>query len=64
MAADLRHGCQHDHNVLQWLDPDTLAPWGLVDVDWFNQRQFWIQTQPMDCEERLVTQAVKLRQRV
>ena len=49
-------------NFSGWLDPDSLAPWGLVDVDWSNQRHSWTMKQPMDCEERLVTQAEKLRQ--
>jgi len=31
--------------------------YGLVDYDWSNAKQLWANTQPMDCQERLLEQA-------
>ena len=36
--------------------------WGIVSIDWANARQVWAQQRPMDCEERLVKQAEKIKQ--
>ena len=55
--------CNSTEKPPAWLDPDAFAPWGVVDVDWSNARSFWTKAQPMDCEEQLVTQAEKLKQR-
>ena len=30
---------------------------GFVDYDWSNAKQLWANAKPMDCQERLVTQA-------
>eukprot|EP01116_Phalansterium_solitarium_P006392 TRINITY_DN1868_c0_g3_i1.p1 TRINITY_DN1868_c0_g3~~TRINITY_DN1868_c0_g3_i1.p1 ORF type:complete len:413 (+),score=136.21 TRINITY_DN1868_c0_g3_i1:257-1495(+) len=35
----------------------TEAKFGLVDFDWSNAKAVWAQQKPMDCEERLLTQA-------
>lgn len=38
-------------------DPQISADWGVVDFDWSNGKRAWTLAQPMDCEERLVSQA-------
>eukprot|EP01083_Nonionella_stella_P208074 755365_1 len=37
--------------------PETLARYGIVDFDWSNAKMLWANTSPMDCQERLLTQA-------
>lgn len=40
-----------------WYDPEFIGQFGIVDFDWSNAKQLWANQKPMDCEERLVTQA-------
>jgi hypothetical protein len=44
-------------NVSGFTDPAVYRGFGLVDFDWSNAKAAWSTTQPMDCEDRLVTQA-------
>lgn len=44
------------------LEPtDFFAKFGVVDVDWSNEKELWAKAHPMDCEERLVAQAAALK---
>ena len=38
-------------------DPHLFARFGIADFDWSNAKMAWSDAKPMDCEERLVTQA-------
>ena len=38
-----------------------LAKYGIVDIDWSNAKELWANTSPMDCEERLLTQAEAIK---
>jgi hypothetical protein len=49
--------CRFAGNDSGFLDPEVAAKWGLVDFDWSNAKGAWTRAKPMDCEERLVTQA-------
>ena len=40
-----------------WMDATIAGRWGIVDFDWSNAKQLWANAKPMDCQERLVTQA-------
>ena len=40
-----------------YFDADFAATFGVVDFDWSNAKQLWANTKPMDCQERLITQA-------
>jgi hypothetical protein len=44
-------------NYSGWTDPRVFMNWGVVDFDWSNARELWSNAAPMDCEERLLTQA-------
>ena len=44
-----------------YFDASTAAQYGIVDFDWSNAKQLWANTKPMDCEERLLTQAVRVK---
>ena len=44
-------------NYSGWFDPKVAADYGIVDFDWSNAKQLWANAKPMDCEERLLTQA-------
>ena len=35
----------------------TIRGYGLIDIDWSNAKQKWINTSPMSCEEDLLKQA-------
>eukprot|EP01083_Nonionella_stella_P226043 803155_1 len=37
------------------------ARYGIVDFDWSNAKQLWANTSPMDCQERLLTQAQAIK---
>jgi hypothetical protein len=43
-------------------DATTTRSWGLVDFDWSNAKQIWANEKPMDCQERLITQAAMVKQ--
>eukprot|EP01084_Bolivina_argentea_P134702 237517_1 len=38
-----------------------LAKFGIVSIDWSNAKQQWANAQPMDCEERLLTQVKAIK---
>jgi hypothetical protein len=44
-----------------WMDSNFASKWGLVDLDWSNAKALWANAKPMDCQERLITQAQKIR---
>jgi len=40
----------------------TVAPsFGIASIDWSNQKRQWAATRPMDCEERLASQAAAIK---
>lgn len=45
-------------NSSGWYDPTLGAQFGIVSYDWSNSKAQWAVARPMDCSERLVTQAV------
>lgn len=48
-------------NYSGWTDPAWGAQWGIIDFDWSNAKALWANAQPMDCEERLVEQARRVK---
>ena len=44
-----------------WMDPGFAGKWGLVDFDWSNAKDLWVNAKPMDCQERLVTQVEQVK---
>ena len=44
-------------NSSGWSDPELARGWGVVSYDWSNAKAQWSAQKPMDCEERLHTQA-------
>jgi len=48
-------------NYSGWFDTNMTAQFGVVDFDWSNAKQMWANQQPMDCEERLMTQAAMVK---
>ena len=44
-----------------WMNSEFAAKWGLVDFDWSNAKQLWANQKPMDCQERLVEQAKRVK---
>ena len=40
-----------------WSSPERGASFGIVSYDWSNAKKQWAAAKPMDCEERLLTQA-------
>ena len=42
-------------------DP-TIRKFGVVDLDWSNSKQLWVNESPMQCEENLVKQAIIMKQ--
>jgi hypothetical protein len=44
-------------NTSGFMDAAFSAKWGIVDFDWSNSKNEWANQQPMDCQERLLTQA-------
>jgi len=44
-------------NQTGFTDPKLMAKFGIADFDWSNAKVAWSSATPMDCEERLVTQA-------
>ena len=49
-------------NTTGFYDPKVLGQYGLVDMDWSNAKEVWANQHPMDCEERLVTQAQLIKE--
>jgi len=47
-------------NMSGWLDESFYSQFGIVDIDWSNAKQLWVQP-PMSCEELLVEQAARLK---
>ena len=48
-------------NLSGWYNATAAAEFGLVDIDWSNAKKVWSNQSPMDCEERLVTQADRVK---
>ena len=44
-------------NESGFADPELFSRFGISDFDWSNAKVEWSNAKPMDCEERLVTQA-------
>ena len=44
-------------NSSGWSSPKRGAEFGIVSYDWSNAKKEWAAAKPMDCEERLATQA-------
>jgi hypothetical protein len=40
-----------------WSSPERGATFGIVSYDWSNAKAQWAAAKPMDCEDRLQTQA-------
>ena len=40
-----------------WSNASFFGSFGIADYDWSNAKSFWSKASPMDCQERLVTQA-------
>ena len=53
VASTLTMAC----NTSGWFDPALGSKFGIVSYDWSNAKAQWANAQPMDCEQRLVTQA-------
>lgn len=45
-------------NSSGWYNASFGAQFGIISYDWSNAKAQWAAARPMDCEERLVTQAV------
>ena len=45
-------------NQSGWYSPEFGGSFGIASYDWSNMKNIWANQKPMDCEERLVTQAV------
>ena len=45
-----------------WSSPERGAAFGIVSYDWSNAKRQWAAAKPMDCEERLQTQAQMTKQ--
>jgi hypothetical protein len=50
---------QCDNNELMSSGPNwpVIRDFGVIDIDWSNSKQEWINTDPMTCEENLLKQA-------
>merc|ERR1712070_408890 len=48
-------------NYSGYMDPELCARWGITDFDWSNAKQMWSNAKPMDCQERLVRQAMAVK---
>jgi hypothetical protein len=44
-------------NFTGWSPPEFGGKFGIVSYDWSNAKLQWAAAKPMDCEERLQTQA-------
>ena len=44
-------------NSSGWSSPTRGGSFGIVSYDWSNAKAQWAAAKPMDCEERLLTQA-------
>eukprot|EP00911_Craspedida_sp_UC1_P001382 UC1_evm1s1043 len=49
-------------NASGFTDPNLAAKFGVADFDWSNAKLEWANQSPMDCQERLVTQAELVKQ--
>ena len=48
-------------NQTGFTNASLAAKFGIVDFDWSNAKGAWANQSPMDCEERLVTQAAMVK---
>ena len=44
-----------------WSNESYFGRFGIVDFDWSNAKAYWSKAKPMDCQERLVTQAKRAK---
>jgi len=49
-------------NGTGYSSPERGAEFGIISYDWSNDKLHWAAAQPMDCEERLTTQATATKQ--
>ena len=49
-------------NYSGYFNATFAATFGIVDFDWSNAKQVWVNTQPMTCEEDLVAQAQAVKE--
>jgi len=54
----LSFGNRPQCNSSGWSSPERGGTFGIVSYDWSNAKAQWAAAKPMDCEERLVQQAV------
>lgn len=50
-------------NYTGGLDPAAVDRWGIVDIDWSNDKAHWVNTHPMTSEEELVAAAQAIKDR-
>jgi hypothetical protein len=48
-------------NSTGWLPTNVPASFGIASIDWSNEKKDWALANPMDCEERLLAQAVAIK---
>jgi hypothetical protein len=51
----------HLGNETGYSDPHLFSRFGIADFDWSNAKVAWSDAKPMDCEERLLTQATMVK---
>jgi len=49
-------------NSSGWSSPERGATFGILSYDWSNYKEAWAKAEPMDCEERLLSQAQMTKQ--
>lgn len=48
-------------NSSGWFNASLAAQFGVVTFDWSNAKAQWANAKPMDCQERLITQAERTK---
>jgi hypothetical protein len=48
-------------NFSGWLNTTFAAQFGIVDIDWSNNKASWTEASPMNCQETLVEQAAAIK---
>ena len=48
-------------NSSGYFDPEAAAQWGVIDFDWSNAKELWVNSKPMDTNERLLAQAAAVK---
>jgi hypothetical protein len=49
--------CNSQRGDAGWSNASFFGSFGVADYDWSNAKAYWSKAKPMDCQERLVTQA-------